>query len=597
MTTSIDIDNNDEENDDDDEQAPLNSQPLDERILDIIRNTKKDEHDGHRTIRPALLANSLGLSVEEATRELCGLLSAVGGGEDGASFVFERVDMPGEDDTAKSSSSFGATTTMVFTFPHDFDKRAKRYRRNSDMKQRVQTFAVGLIKAVKVFTAFGLIISLAVLIIAGICLLVAAVIALARGGHGNGGGGHRNHPLMHRLRYLFFQLRQILWLYAICGSNGQNGDPFMREVAGDLAFMMSMFCGNPMHPFFWFRVGGMRQRWARVRRTRGWGNTDGSNMDGIVMIRRGTWGDDNDDNNNSALHNQRSSSSFNSEQQQRGLLSIAVEFLFGPSDDSSSSTGTSSNLPSTKELQKWKYRVSVIITLSTSSSEGSGISLRELLPYVDLPPASAEDPAAIRETLKIVSYFNGRPVAASSSEANSGIDARFCFPEIIAEMDCQKLLSMGSSEFAPPTFESESNISSILYKEEVHDFGSSPDNTSNDMASEYLYERPFVLTELSRQQFGQCVMLGLLNFVGIVWIHSALMPGGLLQLPLSASSSRSKPLLAFASMLVLKMFKILSFYSKVFLLLPLCRLVIVLIRNYLVERRNKRRLNFVRAEL
>ena len=594
MTTSIDIDNNDEENDDDDEQAPLNSQPLDERILDIIRNTKQDEHDGHRTIRPALLANSLGLSVEEATRELCGLLAAVGGGEDGASFVFERVDMPGEDDTAKSPSSFGATTTMVFNFPHDFDKRAKRYRRNSDMKQRVQTFAVGLIKAVKVFTAFGLIISLAVLIIAGICLLVAAVIALARGGHGNGGGGHRNHPLMHRLRYLFFQLRQILWLYAICGSNGQNGDPFMREVAGDLAFMMSMFCGNPMHPFFWFRVGGMRQRWARVRRTRGWGNTDGSNMDGIAMMRRGTWGDDNHDDGNSALHNQRSSSSFNSEQQQRGLLSIAVEFLFGPSDNStSSSTGTSRNLPSTKELQKWKYRVSVIITLSTSSSEGSGISLRELLPYVDLPPASAEDPAAIRETLKIVSYFNGRPVAASGSEPNSGIiDARFCFPQIIAEMDCQKLLSMGSSEFAPPTFESESNISSILYKEEVNDFGSS-DNASNDMASEYLYEQPFVLTELSRQQFGQCVMLGLLNFVGIIWIHSALM----LQLPLSTSSSRSKPLLAFASMLVLKMFKILSFYSKVFLLLPLCRLVIVLIRNYLVERRNKRRLNFVRAEL
>ena len=49
---SLDIDNNEDagEYDDDDERVPLNAQPLDERILDIIRNTKKDEQDGHRTI-------------------------------------------------------------------------------------------------------------------------------------------------------------------------------------------------------------------------------------------------------------------------------------------------------------------------------------------------------------------------------------------------------------------------------------------------------------------------------------------------------------------------------------------------------------------
>ena len=67
--------------DDDEEQVPLTSTPLDERILDVVRKAKKN--DGHRAVRPALLASELGLSVEESTRQLCGLLAAVGGGEVG----------------------------------------------------------------------------------------------------------------------------------------------------------------------------------------------------------------------------------------------------------------------------------------------------------------------------------------------------------------------------------------------------------------------------------------------------------------------------------------------------------------------------------
>lgn len=592
MKSSLNIDNNNNDQDyDDDEQAPLdnNSQPLDEHILSIIRKTKKDEQNGHRTIRPALLASELGLSVEDATKELCGLLSAVGGGNDGACFVFEKVDMPGQDISNKA-------TTMVFTFPHDFEVRAKKYRRQSDMKQRFQLFTTGLIKFIKVFTAFGLIISLAVLIIAGICLLVAAVIALARGGH-NGGGGHRNHPLMHRLRYLFFQLRQILWLYAICGSAVDgNQDPFMRECAGDLAFMMSMFCGNPMHPFFWFRVGGLRRRWARVRRTRGWGDSNG-NVDAFwtrgdgrsqSIMRRGTWGDDNEEDDR--MINQSSSNG----DQQRGLLSIAVELLFGPDGNTSDD-----NIHSSKELQKWKFRASVIISLSTTS-EGNGISLRELLPFVDNPPASADHPSAIRETLRLVTYFNGQPVGGIDSESSGGIDARFCFPELVSEMDYTKLLTIGSSRFAPPSqhaIENRANVSSILYREDREfDFGSS-ENASNG-TPEYLYEQPLMLTQLSRTQFGQCVLLGILNFVGIIWVQNALSPGGMFALPLSAKSvSGGRSLIALASVLLLKLLNILRFYSKLFLLLPFSRMIIVVVRNLFVDKRNKRREGFVRAEL
>ena len=641
------------------ERIPLNTAPLEERILAVVRRSRRDDEGvggggGRRTIRPAILASELGLSIEEATRELCGLLSAVGGGEDGASFAFERVGMPaaaaaaggeggGHDDRGASSSSAAAaaaaaigastTTTMAFTFPADFEERALRHRRRSDLGRRLRVLMTVLVRAIKVFTAFGLVVSLAVLIIAGMCLLVAAVVAMARGGGGGEGGGRGNHHLMRKLRYLFFQLRQILWLYAICGSVADDGsgrqDPFLREVAGDLAMMMSV-CTNPYHPFFWMRLGGMRRRWERTRRSsRGWGGGGGdvdvvanARMDGIAMMRRGTWGggndDDDDDDNDDDGHRRedRHSGSWSSldrigdqqQQQQRGLLSIAVEFLFGPGETTTSIAGGDPLSPT--ELDKWKFRAAVIISLS-SKSPGSGVSLRDLLPYVDDPPSHAADPSAIRETLRMVAYFNGRPSphrtgaggdgGVDEADRRSGVNARFCFPELVAEFDCQALLSLGSSKYSPPALFNNvdaGNFSSILYKEEEEfNFGSSID-TSNDTPG-YLHEKPFVLTELTRHQFGQCAMLGLLNFVGIVWAQSATMPGGLLELP--ATTSRSPTgggsLIAIASFLLSKLLKVLRFYAGFFVALPLCRLVIVLIRNYTCRKRNERRRKFATSEL
>jgi len=572
-----------------DEEGEHLAAPPDIDILELVRKSSSENNeDKHcHVVRPAQLVSSLGLSIEDATRELCGLLAAVGGGEDGASFVFEKVELP---DSA-------AATSMVFTFPHDFEKRALRHRRNTDFKQRLRTLSIGIVKATKIFTAFGLIISLAVLIIAGICLLVAAVIAMARGGHG-GGGGHRNHPLMHRVRFLFFELRQILWLYAICGgSMGGSQDPFLREVAGDMAMMMSVCCGNPMHIFFWMRMGRMSRRWrpgGEVARRWG-GSTYNNDMDGIAMMRRGTWGDDNDT-------QQSQSTSLNRTNEQRGLLSIAVEFLFGPSDDEGGNASTTSR----RDLERWKFRASIIIALS-SSSGGNGVSLRELLPYVDNPPKSADDASAVSEAMKIVTYFNGKPVDCDSGSGNC-MEARFCFPELMAEMNhdinatAQKLFSLGSSEFAG----SSSDISSILYKED-EDTSYSITSSSSDGTPLYLYERTFVLTGLSKEQFGQCVFLGLLNFVGVVWIQNALSPGGLLQLPVAAAvtataasgSSRrrkspgSDTLIVAASFLILGLFKILRFYAGLFFAIPLSRLVIILLRNYGVQRRNERRQQFI----
>jgi len=583
----------DDGGDENEERAPLaatTTTPLDERILSVIRRTRKDDENGNRTLRPATLASELGLSIEEATRELCGLLSAVGGGEEGASFKFERVEMPPPSDNNGGDEAVGSlevTMTMVFTFPIDFEERAKRHRRRSDYKRRLNVLITGMIKVTKIVVAFGLIISLAILIIAAICLLVAAIVAISRGGGGSGNGGRGN--LIRKIRFLFFELRQLLWLYAICGSTTTDAygrqDPWLREVAGDLAMFLSV-CANPGHPFFWMRLanGGMRQRWQRVGRSRGWGGNTQSDMhiDGIAMIRRGTWGHNDDDDGPS--HTLRSSSS--NEEQQRGLLSIAVEFLFGPSD--TDDTGSSS------ELDKWKFRAAVILMLS-SKSPASGISLHDLLPYVDDPPSSVEDPTSIRETLKVVTYFNGKPFYQIGKDkcSDNNMDARFCFPELVAEFDCQTLLSLSSSKFVPPTsLDDTGKFVSILYKEEIElDIGSPIDTFSVTPA--WLYEKPFVLTELTQQQFGLCVLLGLLNLVGILWVENATMPGGLFEF---STTGGDGTLVSIASLLVSKLLNILRFYAGFFLALPLFRLAIVLIRNYNCKIRNERRRSFVAAE-
>jgi len=425
--------------------------------------------------------------------------------------------------------------------------------------------------------------------------------------------------LMHRLKFLFYQLRQILWFYAIFGGVGSssNQDPFMREVAGDLALMMSICCGNPFHPFFWMRISGMRRRGAglheRLHRgwglgfSRGgfrrWGNNDANDpneFNGIAMTRGGSWSDNSRD---TLQPNQRlvarPTSSQSESDDQRGLLSIAVEFLFGPSKlDSSEIYWLSS-----QDLEKWKFKASVLISLCIEHN--GSICLRDLLPFVDDPPSLTEDSSAITEALEIVTYFNGKPVDNDDGGGSLGLNARFCFPELMAEMEydlnsaSRNFLTISTSEYAPPSSTNTNySIGSILYKEEDEvgtvDF-------SCDIPR-YLYERPFVLTQLTRRQFGQCMLLGLLNFIGIVWVQNAMMPGGLLELPSDSSSGiriRQRKRLtnsgwAIFSFMIMALLKVLRFYALLFFVLPVFRLVIVLIRNVGVARRNERRASFCR---
>ena len=80
--------------------------PLDDRVIQIVKSSKT--RDGSQfEIRPGRLAAELGMSVEDACAELCGLLAAVGGGNNGARFEFETIQ---------------GQTVMVFYFPLDFAK-------------------------------------------------------------------------------------------------------------------------------------------------------------------------------------------------------------------------------------------------------------------------------------------------------------------------------------------------------------------------------------------------------------------------------------------------------------------------------------------
>ena len=116
-----------------DEVQPLSSatnhESLDQNILRLIHQCPLNDSN-HYVIKPAYLASRLGISLDDAQSELCGLMSAVGGGEDGASFVFEKVE-----------SLNASTMTMVFTFPCDFESRALSYRRKLNWYTRFVTLS------------------------------------------------------------------------------------------------------------------------------------------------------------------------------------------------------------------------------------------------------------------------------------------------------------------------------------------------------------------------------------------------------------------------------------------------------------------------
>ena len=150
------------------------------RILDIIKSSKDF------TIRPGRLSHELGISIDDATSELCGLLKVVG---KGSTFKFEDID---------------GTMTMVFTFPPDFEKIALAQEKKEDIAVIAKNALEFLIRAVKIVTAFGIVVSTFIVSLAGIAALVAALVALSRGGGGGGGDRHLRRQLQNLIIYYLY---------------------------------------------------------------------------------------------------------------------------------------------------------------------------------------------------------------------------------------------------------------------------------------------------------------------------------------------------------------------------------------------------------
>lgn len=543
------------------DQEDIDAPPLDQQILDIVRTCK---NGADFVVRPARLSAELGISVEDATAELCGLLAAVGGGHEGASFTF---------------STENKVSTMVFVFPADFESRAKQRRRQEDLKQYAWKIFHIFVKAMKIVTAFGLILSLFILTIAAMIGLVVGIVALSRAG---GNNSHHRNALMRQLRTICFTVRQLLWCYALFGQELEGQDPFLSEIAYDLALLSSICCTNPGSFFWWYRVGQMNRRRRRARRgwSRGpWGGSiipNGNNneletdVEGVYLIRSGEW------------REPQQRGHMSSQEEHRGLLSLAIEYLFGPSPFD----------PGPAEAEKWKLRGALIVhRLSSQDTTPAGISLQELGPYLDDPPKSLDEKQDVAKIvsggLAIVAHFNGVPTRNDDVQGESVASvsphwAKFHFPELLSEspfVTQQDALSTAEDD-DDRTWESllcATSTPNTLGRRRTGEAVTLPN---------YMHEPRYKLTKLQPQQLFYCFSLGVINLIGVMWLRRSLEPPeGMLQIPDNT---------LMATVFRKGLGPVLYFYAILFFVLPAARLLLILILNSMRNSRNERRRSLVK---
>jgi hypothetical protein len=547
-------------NDCDDNNEQDNHPPLDSRVIETIRRTKPNY-----TIRPAKLATELGISIDDASSELCGLLRAVGSS---ATFRFESI--PSDLKlTSKSKGTSCPTVTMVFCFPPDFEKKAYATRRKEDMKEVWWNILYALIKILKVIVAFGLIISLAVVLIGGLCIVLASVVALSRNG-GRGGRDH-NRRLIGYSRTICSSLRELLWLFSLGrGFDHFDGvDPFLAETAYTLALW------RPSSIWFWLRMCSTRRR---RRVNRGWSNLNSGVINTKTCSMKSERTSGSGVNTNNSAHVQQS------REQEQGLLSISVEFLFGPTPF----------MPGPSDYFKWKLREQFIIR--TLSQQEGAINLLQLIPFVNHPPATLDGTQMRSECLDIVTHFNGIPFMRDSQDLEDIPNMQFIFPELMLSesenlMDdndttlnwCSDDLSSKPKEGSQISFLYSSQES--IFLTEGHTLGGSGlsnqhSQDGNSAIPKYLYEKHHVLTKLTKSHFQKCIFLNIMNYIGLVMLWKSIHDGGVLEI-----QDRNSIKYTFVKSMLL----MLDFYAKLFFCLPIFRMIIILVLNRNIDIRNARR--------
>ena len=463
-------------------------------------------------------------------------------------------------------------------------------------------------KTLQVVVAIGLLLSLLIVGVAVLLSLLVALVALSRG---DGSSNHRRSLLLH-FRTFAYAIREMLWCYAVFGHSGDGqggngGDPFLRQVAADVSLACSICFGSPWSVWYWIRMRQhmthRRPYWSGPeilgRRRVSVNDNDGSER--VSSTRRprrgGAWGARDDD----YAHDRVFPSDLGSDDasalssSSRGLLSVAVEFLFGPTPYTPGPTST----------ERWKLRAMAILELLTGRPDGGGgscrgVSLADLAPWADDPPHSLDDShRVVQQGLQTVAHFHGIPNRTNLASPNDdevssphqeqqqllgpASQARFDFPELTAEGSIEIaasdfLLFAQNGELAnDPTL----SWTRLLYStsdtyEAQHRLMPVPAMS----IPAHLREKHYRLTHLTPAQFGRCAALGLLNLLGVVWLGQALKRGGNLYSLVTDT--------AIGPALVV-VWPILMFYAVLFWALPLGRLALILFWNSRLRRRNWRR--------
>ena len=618
------------------------SSSLQDRILAII------DECPNRIIRPARLAAEVGdLSVEDATAELCSVMAAVGSG---ATFVFEKTnDHHYYKQNSEQASSRGTGQpppqqqqhVMVFTFPEDFKLRAKRAKRVQDWKEQLTAMGVFLWKVIQIVTGLGLILSLLILSVTAVLAMIAALIALSRVQQ-NSHRGLDSHRLMQQVRHVCFTIRELLWCYAMFGpdirvnadDNDSDGgqeqqqthqrDPFLREMAHDLALLSSVCCGHPGSVFYWWRVRQLSQRRHHLRR--GWRRAHNyywqdSDVEGVRLIRPARHDDtehDGDDDYGRSLSFVSTASS-PAPQQHRGVLSVAVEFLFGPPHEKQQQRH--------EQQRKWKLRAAFLVRQSSASTAdsgigiGNGVSLQQLGPYADDPPARLlvsndkqrrrrqEQTDLAMQGLLIVSHFHGVPLHTSNQNKEADDDnyknddsdnkmllARFIFPELVSESAVALRYDATDQENNIRTELQEEGYhwTSVLYDPQQQQISPSSlprtlyrnhqhyDDDDDSFFPSYYHEPLRSYTDLTFSQFASCLSMGVLNILGVVWLRQATKVG-------TGVMDEVVEFRAVARVLRNSLVPVLWFYARLFWMLALSRLIYVMWCNRCIRQRNQHR--------
>lgn len=338
-------------------------------------------------------------------------------------------------------------------------------------------------------------------------------------------------------------IRQFLWCYVAWGQGLDNGqDPFIRETAHNLALFSNVILSSPGNIWWWISVGRLRERQQRSR---------------------GTWRHIFQQQQQQYQQQEAEYGTHTENDHQRGILSVAVEFLFGPTPFS----------PGPSNLDKWKLRELVILSLS-SDNESNSVRLEQLLPYIDYPVPNKDSHDNLVSCLSIVTHFGGVPIGQSETE-RLHLKMRFSFPELLSESKhSYRDLSISTLARTDDHFD----MRTFFFVPTVQ--LSSPLNMRQPNGF-YLIEHMHRLTKLDKRQFTQCIMLNAINYVGIIILFKSIGKGGSLEVQDAATYTVLSSFLS-----------ILDFYAKLFFAIPTVRGILIAYLNYKRSQRNKQRSNF-----